>query len=100
MRPMVDVLGEIVARKRIDVAVRLRGLGLDRLREKARPTRRSLGAALARPGGRFIMEVKRGSPSQGLLRANVDPARSDEHTTHLQSLNRLSYAVFCLKHTN
>src|SRR3546814_4720060 len=33
---------------------------------------------------------------------HVEPARSDEHTSELQSLMRISYAVFCLKikHTN
>ena len=67
------VLGEIVARKRIDVADRLRGVSLDDLRARARPTRRSLRAALSRPGARFVMEVKRGSPSQGRLRDGVDP---------------------------
>ena len=69
-----DVLGEIVPRKRIDVARRLAERSLDSLREQAQPTRRSLRAALARPGARFIMEVKRASPSQGPLRADVDPA--------------------------
>src|SRR3546814_2886459 len=29
-----------------------------------------------------------------------DPARSEEHTSELQSLMRLSYAVFCLKNYN
>src|SRR3546814_8301966 len=28
------------------------------------------------------------------------PARSEEHTSELQSLMRISYAVFCLKKTN
>src|SRR3546814_3833664 len=27
----------------------------------------------------------------------VDPGRSEEHTSELQSLMRISYAVFCLK---
>lgn len=72
--PERGVLGAIVARKRIDVAERLRGISLEALRQRVRPTRRSLGAALGRPGGRFIMEVKRGSPSQGRLCADVDPA--------------------------
>src|SRR3546814_7597238 len=37
------------------------------------------------------------------LRADVAPAwvhRSEEHTSELQSLMRLSYAVFCLKKNN
>src|SRR3546814_8838477 len=34
-------------------------------------------------------------------RARCDPARSEEHTSELQSLMRISYAVFCLtKKTN
>src|SRR3546814_2225678 len=41
--------------------------------------------------------------SLGVARANQlsgrtrDPARSEEHTSELQSLMRISYAVFCLK---
>ena len=62
------ILAEIVARKRVDVAARLGGFGLD----SAEPTRRSLKAALARPGARFIMEVKRGSPSGGSIRPEAD----------------------------
>ncbi|PSJ37700.1 bifunctional indole-3-glycerol-phosphate synthase TrpC/phosphoribosylanthranilate isomerase TrpF [Allosphingosinicella deserti] len=73
---MIDpggVLGEIVARKRIDVAERLAGISLDDLRARAEPTRRSLKAALGAPGARFVMEVKRTSPSKGVLRAGADP---------------------------
>src|SRR3546814_3995216 len=36
-------------------------------------------------------------PARGLLRRRSLRARSEEHTSELQSLMRISYAVFCLK---
>src|SRR3546814_6397790 len=36
----------------------------------------------------------------GLRLEGVDPRRSEEHTSELQSLMRISYAVFCLKKKN
>jgi indole-3-glycerol phosphate synthase/phosphoribosylanthranilate isomerase len=74
MAEAAGVLGDIVERKKVDVAARLESLSLEALRAQAEPTERSLKAALARPGARFIMEVKRASPSQGALREDVDPA--------------------------
>src|SRR3546814_9754315 len=38
-------------------------------------------------------------PDRG-LRSGRRPRRSEEHTSELQSLMRISYAVFCLKKTN
>src|SRR3546814_9904640 len=35
-----------------------------------------------------------------LARADTDHGRSEEHTSELQSLMRISYAVFCLKKKN
>ncbi|MCL6683563.1 bifunctional indole-3-glycerol-phosphate synthase TrpC/phosphoribosylanthranilate isomerase TrpF [Sphingomonas alba] len=55
---MTDVLAGIVARKRSEVADRLRGRSFE-----VRPSTRSLYDTLARDGARFIMEVKRASPS-------------------------------------
>ncbi len=65
---MTDVLARIVARKREEVAARLSGP------VAAEPTTRSLRAALARPGVRFIMEVKRASPSGHRSAVSVEQA--------------------------
>lgn len=62
---MTDVLSRIVERKRGEVSSRLSSP------VPAEPTRRSLRAALARPGARFIMEVKRRSPSGHVARHSV-----------------------------
>ena len=63
-------LGEIIAHKRIEVAERLAGADLS----AARPTDRSLIAAMSQSGARFIFEYKRRSPSEGLLSDALDPA--------------------------
>src|SRR3546814_2260302 len=36
----------------------------------------------------------------GLMRSGLHNGRSEEHTSELQSLMRISYAVFCLKKKN
>jgi indole-3-glycerol phosphate synthase/phosphoribosylanthranilate isomerase len=69
-----DVLGRIAAAKRIELAGRYDGVTLDALRHAARPTRRSLVSALACPGARFILEIKKASPSAGAIRADADSA--------------------------
>lgn len=66
-------LAEIVAAKRRDVAARLAHTCLEDLRARARPTRLSLGRSLSRPGSRFILELKRSSPSEGELKRAADP---------------------------
>src|SRR3546814_10161807 len=43
-----------------------------------------------------IEAVRRGEQDLGFIHANPAP-RSEEHTSELQSLMRISYAVFCLK---
>src|SRR3546814_7059017 len=48
----------------------------------------------AEPGGKGARE----GDHQFLLR--LRPERSEEHTSELQSLMRISYAVFCLKKKN
>ena len=65
------ILGEIVEAKRAELAQRLDGVSIDALRERAEPTKRSL-RVLARPGARFILEIKKASPSAGAIRADAD----------------------------
>src|SRR3546814_6413920 len=48
--------------------------------------------SLSRPRARLLTDVKQ----RGLTAIN----RSEEHTSELQSLMRISYAVFCLKKKN
>src|SRR3546814_7017973 len=54
-----------------------------------------------RPGGWSERSTSRGSPRSAARiptrDAHAPPARSEEHTSELQSLMRISYAVFCLK---
>ncbi|HEY8592523.1 MAG TPA: bifunctional indole-3-glycerol-phosphate synthase TrpC/phosphoribosylanthranilate isomerase TrpF [Sphingomicrobium sp.] len=69
------VLGRIEASKREELERRYKGVSLDSLRGRAKPTRRSLAAALAQDGARFILEIKKGSPSAGAIRPNADPAQ-------------------------
>lgn len=68
------ILGDIVRRKRADVAARLGTARLADMAAALEPSRRSLADALSRRGGRFIMEVKRASPSRGTIRPKCDPA--------------------------
>src|SRR3546814_1736778 len=41
--------------------------------------------------------VDRHGPARAVIEAGAGSARSEEHTSELQSLMRISYAVFCLK---
>ena len=68
------ILAEIAAAKRAELARRYEGVSMDSLRGRAGRTERSLCEALAQDGARFILEIKRASPSVGAIRDNADPA--------------------------
>lgn len=70
-----SVLAEIAQSRRADLASRFDGVGLDSLRSRATRTGRSLAGALAQPGCRFILEIKKASPSRGAIRAHADVAK-------------------------
>ncbi len=69
------MLSRIAAAKRDDLAQRFDGINLDALRARARPTPRSLRQALSKNGARFILEIKKASPSAGPIRPDADPAK-------------------------
>src|SRR3546814_7537926 len=67
--------------------------------------RRTIVAERIRVAGRNIIIVRAIVPTEGMVTichhgtvaALATRARSEEHTSELQSLMRISYAVFCLK---
>src|SRR3546814_3976650 len=56
----------------------------------------SVGAVMAAQGKSIFWKEKEAVAAQ-LSRWRSDLIRSEEHTSELQSLMRISYAVFCLK---
>src|SRR3546814_9471759 len=80
-----------------------RALSYNRGHEGKGTDRRELAAALHR---RAAGRIRRTHPADqlrrlpGPLRAPHRGGRSEEHTSELQSLMRISYAVFCLKKKN
>jgi indole-3-glycerol phosphate synthase/phosphoribosylanthranilate isomerase len=67
------ILGKIAAAKREELRRRYDGVPLDALRSRAQPTSRSLAAVLVEDGARFILEIKKASPSAGAIRPGADP---------------------------
>ena len=74
---MADMLAEIVAHKRVEVAKAERDKPLDELKRLSRDVEapRNFFSAVTRPRHqlRVIAEIKRASPSAGLIREDFDP---------------------------
>src|SRR3546814_4821779 len=58
---------------------------------------RDCGIALGRPVRADLADHQRAGLRIELPPVSAVPRRSEEHTSELQSLMRISYAVFCLK---
>src|SRR3546814_5686308 len=80
------------ADRRDDVERAADGDAADDLRAQYRPGPALAGLALGDPVLLVVVEVRRHVARIAL--------RSEEHTSELQSLMRISYAVFCLKKKN
>lgn len=85
------VLGRIAAAKKHELTQRFAHVSLDSLRERAPRTDKSLRRVLAKPGARFILEIKKASPSRGLIRPGADPA----HIARLYSGVADGLSVLC-----
>jgi len=72
MTEPVGVLGQIAAAKKIELASRFDGVSLDALRSRACTTKHSLIDAIAAPGLSFVLEIKKASPSTGVIRRDAD----------------------------
>src|SRR5271169_6866726 len=73
-RTSIGILSEIVAHKRLEVARLLsRSSELECAAEAARPARRDFRTALLSRSPAIIAEIKKASPSKGLLAADFDP---------------------------
>ncbi len=77
---MSDILGKILEQKRAEVQALRRRASRDGLRDRAanqsavRGFGRALSAKTAARGAAVIAEIKRASPSRGLIREDFDPA--------------------------
>jgi indole-3-glycerol phosphate synthase len=77
----MDILAQIVAHKKDEVAAAVKQLSLSVLRDQALTAgrRRPFGEALKQPGPagvNIIAEIKRASPSKGILNENLDAAQT------------------------
>src|SRR3546814_8244979 len=87
-----DLLADHLAAGADDIAdLRL----VDLHRFDARSIVRQLGAGFAQRLRHFAEDVR--AAFLRLVQRGLEDLRSEEHTSELQSLMRISYAVFCLK---
>ncbi|MCY3022869.1 MAG: indole-3-glycerol phosphate synthase TrpC [Planctomycetota bacterium] len=102
---MTDILQEIVANTREEVAASKAALPLGQLRarESRRTSPHSFVNALRGPGLALIAEIKKASPSGGLLRPDFDPAAiartyEQAHAAALSVLTNARYFQGSLEH--
>src|SRR3546814_7668466 len=95
-----DLVGQIVKVAGDKVAVAIDGNGL--VVPKAAFLKGKKGPALKAPKAKILAVLKEAEADAAAVDGALKPgaevrSRSEEHTSELQSLMRISYAVFCLK---
>ncbi|MFH1591073.1 MAG: bifunctional indole-3-glycerol-phosphate synthase TrpC/phosphoribosylanthranilate isomerase TrpF [archaeon] len=75
MTEQIPILDRIISRKREDLVSIKRERPLESFRQSIRPSTRSFSAALARPRPAIICEIKKASPSKGVIRQDLDAAK-------------------------
>src|SRR3546814_10493717 len=83
--------------RRVDVEVLNRGLSEEQQAQRMAHHGRASGAGTGPEGHRARRYEPTLHPGIGRIRPRAGWRRSEEHTSELQSLMRISYAVFCLK---
>src|SRR5436189_77209 len=72
MADPTGILVRIAEVKRAELDARFAGVSIDALRARATPARHGLARIISKPGARFILEIKKASPSAGIIRAGAD----------------------------
>src|SRR3546814_3168330 len=98
----VDGVALVQRRWRAVAAIPARARGVPARVPDAVPGLRAARGAAEPEGGRRVRVHRPGRrrPAHGVRTPPGDGSRSEEHTSELQSLMRISYAVFCLKKKN
>lgn len=94
---MKDILKELCERRRMDIPAAEGTREFESLLSRAAssPTVRDFGKALCRPGINVIAELKRASPSAGLIRADFEP---DVLAAELEAAGAAALSVLCEPH--
>ncbi|HDQ44237.1 MAG TPA: indole-3-glycerol phosphate synthase TrpC, partial [bacterium] len=69
----MNILQKIVGEKSKEVLAKKERIPLSELEKRPFPERRDFKAALAQPGFSIIAEIKKKSPSEGIIREDFDP---------------------------
>src|SRR3546814_3117616 len=89
---VMDPVSQRMMGLRTDITLQVARIAATRLRDAARPLRLAYAGQVLRVRGSQLR------PERQFAQAGFELiGRSEEHTSELQSLMRISYAVFCLK---